>query len=376
MADPITAEQVARAIEAARSDEGGISDALGGWQWDKRAPDYVRVAWGKPSLPDFIAALTRWHAELVAAETPRKAPDDTAPERLRERREALGLSMAEAATAVTALGFGEWDETSIHYCESPRALLTVRQLDLDRYAAALSAEEARRAKMAAERDAHAVPRLDWLEPASPPAHEVVDVPPEPWHARLVRLAQVAQDTSKACAEAEAAFKVADAERERTRLARAAARDACHAARKALTEATTAAAIVEAAQQPASVQPTRPEPRYKVGDWVRVQHHGTVYQIGEVADPFGLGTLYFREKPGPGCTGQSWAAVALTPALDPALRETARKTIAWMRGGSPLVGHYERLPGYEVWKADPDVIAANGRWASQLEALLGEEVGHG
>jgi len=89
MAD-ITAEQVARAIEAARSDEGGISDALGGWQWDKRAPDYVRVAWGKPSLPDFIAALTRWHAELVAAETPRKAPDDTAPERLRERREALG----------------------------------------------------------------------------------------------------------------------------------------------------------------------------------------------------------------------------------------------------------------------------------------------
>ena len=64
----ITAEQVARAIEAARADEGGISDALGGWQWDKRAPDYVRVAWGKPSLPDFIAALTRWHAELAAAE--------------------------------------------------------------------------------------------------------------------------------------------------------------------------------------------------------------------------------------------------------------------------------------------------------------------
>ncbi len=63
----ITAEQVARAIEAARADEGGISDALGGWQWDKRAPDYVRVAWGKPSLPDFIAALTRWRAEGGAA---------------------------------------------------------------------------------------------------------------------------------------------------------------------------------------------------------------------------------------------------------------------------------------------------------------------
>ena len=74
----ITAEQVARAIEAARADEGGISDALGGRQWDKRAPDYVRVAWGKPSLPDFIAALTRWHAELVAVATPRAAEAERA----------------------------------------------------------------------------------------------------------------------------------------------------------------------------------------------------------------------------------------------------------------------------------------------------------
>ena len=74
----ITREQVARAIEVARADEGGISDALGGWQWDKRAPDYVRVAWGKPSLPDFIAALTRWHAELAAVATPRAAEAERA----------------------------------------------------------------------------------------------------------------------------------------------------------------------------------------------------------------------------------------------------------------------------------------------------------
>ena len=267
--------------------------------------------------------------------------DDSIPERLRERREALGLSVTQAATAVTALGYGEWDETSIHYCESPRALLTVRQLDLDRYAAALSAEEARRAKMAAERDAHAVPRLDWLEPASPPAHEVVDVPPEPWHARLVRLAQVAQDTSKACAEAEAAFKVADAERERTRLVRAAAREACHAARKALTAATTARAIIDA-QQPASVQPTRPEPRYKVGDWVRVITSGSEVYDGEV----------------------------IAPAIDPALRETARTAARMLLCGKwPMhLPRVRELPGFDAWNIGP---LKSSEWAAQLERLLGD-----
>ena len=177
MADPITAEQVARAIEAARSDEGGISDALGGWQWDKRAPDYVRVAWGKPSLPDFIAALTRWHAELVAAETPRKAPDDTAPERLRERREALGWHRARAADGMPLL----WHD--IERLETGRT--DEDAADRARYAAALSAAEAERAAKSDHLayadspvwDDGPLPRPALLAvPASPPAPEVVDVP--------------------------------------------------------------------------------------------------------------------------------------------------------------------------------------------------------
>ena len=144
MADPITREQVERAIEAARSDEGGISDALGGWQWDKRAPDYVRVAWGKPSLPDFIAALTRWHAELVAAETPRKAPDHTAPERLRERGEGLGGNQTWAAEDTNRPhGYTEdpWGWRCVASCEDGSA----SAIDRARYAAALSAAEAERA---------------------------------------------------------------------------------------------------------------------------------------------------------------------------------------------------------------------------------------
>lgn len=238
-------------------------------------------------------------------------------------------------------------------------------------------------------DAHAVPRLDWLEPASPPAHEVVDVPPEPWHARLVRLAQVAQDTSKACAEAEAAFKVADAERERTRLVRAAAREACHAARKALTEATTARAILDA-QQPArdrmppgepkllDAEPTRPEPRYKVGDWVRVvtgpNSAGRTTPI-RVTCVTSAGYIM--------ADGASWAAENLTPALDPALHETARTAARILLCGkwplrpasssrrgwpAPCLPRVRELPGFDAWNNGP---LTSSEWAAQLERLLGD-----
>lgn len=204
----------------------------------------------------------------------------------------------------------------------------------------------------------------WLEPASPPAHEVVDVPPEPWHARLVRLAQVAQDTSKACAEAEAAFKVADAERERTRLVRAAAREACHAARKALTAATTARAIIDA-QQPASVQPTRPEPRYKVGDWVRVvtgpNSAGRTTPI-RVTCVTSAGYIM--------ADGASWAAENLTPALDPALHETARTAARMLLCGKWPLGlpRVRELPGFDAWNLGP---LKSSEWAAQLERLLGD-----
>ena len=188
--------------------------------------------------------------------------------------------------------------------------------------------------------------------------------PEPWHARLVRLAQVAQDTSKACAEAEAAFKVADAERERTRLVRAAAREACHAARKALTAATTARAIIDA-QQPASVQPTRPEPRYKVGDWVRVvtgpNSAGRTTPI-RVTCVTSAGYIM--------ADGASWAAENLTPALDPALHETARTAARMLLCGKwPLgLSRVGELPGFDAWNSGP---LTSSEWAAQLDRLLGD-----
>ena len=195
--------------------------------------------------------------------------------------------------------------------------------------------------------------------------------PEPWYARLVRLAQEAQSAGQACAEAEAAFKVADAEREKVRLARAAARDACHAARKALTEATTARAIVEAAQRPASVQPTRPEPRYKVGDWVR-DGDGTARLVVE-APQWSRIQGQWRYL----MASWSYSESELTPAIDPALRETARKTVAWLRGGPSnryiAIRAHRQLPGAAEWDADysGDYNAANARWAAQLERLLGD-----
>lgn len=215
--------------------------------------------------------------------------DDTAPERLRERREALGKDdgwiehILDGLDVGAGPDFGHGRERRIaaegrsNYTEKSTA--TIRAA----YAAALSAAEAERAakpERPAPRfkvgdwvrwpgDEHAwqVTRVTWLngcwmcssptlqsadfglEPASPPAPEVVDVPqPETWHARLVRLATEAQAAGKACAEAEAAFTRADADREKARLARAASREVCHVKRQALTEATAAASIIRDAQQ--------------------------------------------------------------------------------------------------------------------------------
>ena len=313
-------------------------------------PRQVVEAWSAIPFNDdrMTAALTRWHAELVAAETQRKAPDDTAPERLRERREALGLSREDVAVSS---GIPLW--YGIGLVEEYTGQDDVRA----RYAAALTAEERRRAQ------------------GAKPAPEVVDVPqPEPWHARLVRLAQEAQDASRACADAEAAFTKADAERETARKARAAAREACHVKRQALTAATTAAAIVEAAQQTAPA-PTRPEPRYKVGDWVRVTVGGTVrptrgivYQIAEIEDVFG--TLYYREKSGAATGGESWAATVLTPALDPALHETAPATevVDVPQEPQPIVKRCGEV-GARWDRGDTLRIYDNGDRPTQLDAPL-------
>ena len=191
----ITAEQVARAIEAARADDGGISDALGGWQWDKRAPDYVRVAWGKSSLPDFIAALTRWHAELVAVATPRAAEAERAdkPDHLAYADSPVWddgpLPTPTPERPAPRFKVGEWVRVARVADGGDTKCIGVEFRILSVF-------------VSDGRDIYVSPKHGtWeaghLEPASPPAPEVVDVP----QPRIV---------VKRCDEVEAEWTSADA----------------------------------------------------------------------------------------------------------------------------------------------------------------------
>jgi len=306
---PITREQVERAIDAAYDcNAQGVNAALGAFWYEREdIPADVRDGWRQVGYLGLRIALTRWHAELAAAEPARRVarwdaeleayaltpihddgalmthavedaakardwgyeieggpepvrdwksdraiaaiwptpkPAEDSPERLRERREALGWTTAYA---------GHWvawfDHTDVERAECGRGVPAF----VARYAAALSAEEARRAAVGAwaagggvlhyspptepERPAPRFKVGDWvrvtalgaahhghtyqiaeiygswhrkvrgdldcsymarnLEPASPPAPEVVDVP----QPRIV---------VKRCDEVEAEWTSADA----------------------------------------------------------------------------------------------------------------------------------------------------------------------
>jgi len=214
---PITREQVERAIAGCQRESlQAVADALGGSWWVKHAPQDVRDAWhgdgsgwGTAQAERLEAALTRWRDELAAAETPRKVarwdgmayaldphhvigeahivretreeaiawgyeieggpepvrdwksdraiaaiwptpkPAEDSPERLRERREALGWTTAYA---------GHWvawfDHTDVERAECGRGVPAF----VARYAAALSAEEARLAAEGADRVIAAIGR--------------------------------------------------------------------------------------------------------------------------------------------------------------------------------------------------------------------------
>lgn len=182
---PITREQVERLIAALPRHP---SDVLG-LDWIDCAPDYVTEAWEAPLCSsglngDRKAALERWRDELAAAEPVRRVarwdayalayaaknadgavhyyqnadrakadgyeieggpepiqPAEDSPERLRERREALGWTTAYA---------GHWvpwfDHTDVERAESGKGIPAF----VARYAAALSAEEERLAELAEE----------------------------------------------------------------------------------------------------------------------------------------------------------------------------------------------------------------------------------
>ena len=199
---PITREQVERAIDAAYDcNAQGVNAALGAFWYEREdIPADVRDGWRQVGYLGLRIALTRWRDELAAAEPVRRVarwdadleaytltpthddgalmthavedaakarawgyeieggpepvrdwksdraiaaiwptpkPAEDSPERLRERREALGWTTAYA---------GHWvawfDHTDVERAECGRGVPAF----VARYAAALSAEEARRAE--------------------------------------------------------------------------------------------------------------------------------------------------------------------------------------------------------------------------------------
>lgn len=211
---PITREQVERAIDAAYDcNAQGVNAALGAFWYEREdIPADVRDGWRQVGYLGLRIALTRWHAELAAAEPVRRVarwdaeleayaltpihddgalmthavedaakardwgyeieggpepvrdwksdraiaaiwptpkPAEDSPERLRERREALGWTTAYA---------GHWvawfDHTDVERAECGRGVPAF----VARYAAALSAEEARLAAEGADRVIAAIGR--------------------------------------------------------------------------------------------------------------------------------------------------------------------------------------------------------------------------
>lgn len=182
----ITREQVERAIEHGKNTHALRMADHFGLNWSADVPEYVRDAFwrdGAGAFKALLAALTRWRDSLP--ETPARkvarwdvedgyvlAPphvlndgklwhmatpdqaiawgyeieggpaDDAGPERLKARREALGLSLAEMAHVIAKCEGEPWEAADVKACEEH----TVIPGSLDAYAAALTAEEQRRAQ--------------------------------------------------------------------------------------------------------------------------------------------------------------------------------------------------------------------------------------
>ena len=231
MTDPITREQVERAIDQAVTGHFVIMPMhFGGDAWRDAIPDHVRSGYDV-SFDALVRALTRWRDELAAAEPARPEPAEdsperlpatcgdckhydgdrlcnaaapkrtftwgsyvppdycplrvlknanSSPERLRERREALGLSRRDMANLVLHRSIcmnnvpeyaNCWHPEDVRRCEEVPDAPAIYAQHRARYAAALSAAEAERAAAAINAD-----------PSSPfvarvvPAPEVVDVP--------------------------------------------------------------------------------------------------------------------------------------------------------------------------------------------------------
>jgi len=203
---PITREQVARAIDAAYDcNAQGVNAALGAFWYEREdIPADVRDGWRQVGYLGLRIALTRWRDELAAAEPARPEPAEdsperlpatcgdckhydgdrlcnaaapkrtftwggyvppdycplrvlknanSSPERLRERREALGLSRRDMANLVLHRSIcmdnvpeyaNCWHPEDVRRCEEVPDAPAIYAQHRARYAAALSAAEAER----------------------------------------------------------------------------------------------------------------------------------------------------------------------------------------------------------------------------------------
>ena len=245
MTDPITREQVERAIDQAVTGHFVIMPMhFGGDAWRDAIPDHVRSGYDV-SFDALVRALTRWRDELAAAEPARPEPAEdsperlpatcgdckhydgdrlcnaaapkrtftwggyvppdycplrvlknanSSPERLRERREALGLSRRDMANLVLHRSIcmnnvpeyaNCWHPEDVRRCEEVPDAPAIYAQHRARYAAALSAAEAERAA-----------KPDPLAYADSPAW---DDGPMPKPERAPEVVDVPQPTVKRCA---------------------------------------------------------------------------------------------------------------------------------------------------------------------------------
>lgn len=204
-------------------------------------------------------------------------PAEDSPERLKARREALGMNQAAAAYDLgLAMLWHDLDRLETTRTDDDA-------IDRARYAAALTAEEQRRADILADnaaqaaedREAHAQQRMADLA-----APEVVDVPQPIVKRASVDIDGRQEDQYATWCQGSATIHLRFV------------RDDGEAAEEASIPLLRAMLAAIDAQQPVAspfppgapsrLDPERPEPRFKVGDWVR-DPHGDVRRITSITD---------------------------------------------------------------------------------------------
>ena len=320
MTDPITREQVERAIDAAYDcNAQGVNAALGAFWYEREdIPADVRDGWRQVGYLGLRIALTRWHAELVAAE--------------RECR--VARFDPKSGRYVLTPPYKQHPHSDASIAGRPVAHVAGKQQAI---AWGYTIEGAMLEAIDAQRQPDPQPDLA-----------------EGWRV-------VTGDTAFA-------------------MPFGTIRE-CSGCGCLVSGGPTACRRCADAPgpQPGPEAPTRPEPRYKVGDWVR--WNTIVFQVANVAWTWDRWT----------CTdGQGYGGGedTLTTALDPALHETARRTVAILRKGEwpldverrarvraqadrwrtrRLAGVHE-LPGFKAWDTGE---LRTPEWAAQLERLLGD-----